>query len=176
MDSAGNCNAILLYRSFLVARPVPIRVYTERDLLREGFITVSIINPIYFDNNEMLLKDLDTWLKGPAFQDEPVLLRRDSIFKNRIRQMDDIDWLLLELIAVHSPEPGGFAPIGQVEKDFEELCPEARTRDTYTSNRLGRLESTGLVTITAARPPLIRINKPWWNLVAEEIKNQGRSI
>lgn len=166
--------AVVFYRCFLLGRSIPMRIYMERGLRHEGFITVSIINPIQFDDKETVFKDLSKWLKGPTFEEQPVLVRRESAFENRARALDEEDWLLLELIAVHSPDPGGLAPEGQITKDFLELCSQARTKQYYTRNKLGRLEFTGLITIIQERPRRIQINKPWWDLILDELRNQGR--
>ena len=166
--------AVIFYRCFLLGRLLPVRVFMERGLRREGFITVSISNPIEFDDKKEVFDYLNTWLKGPSFEEQPVLARRESAFTNRAGTLEEAAWLLLELIAVHSPEPGGLAPVVQVEKDFIQLWPEARTKETYTNNRLGRLESTGLVTMPPVRPRVIQINKPWWDLIIDELRNQGR--
>jgi len=167
--------SVVFYRCFLLGRPIPMRIYMERGLRREGFVTVSIINPIQFDNKDTVFEDLDQWLKGPTFEEQPVLLRREDVFEKRARTLDQEDWLLLELIAVHSPDPGGLAPEAQITMDFKNMCPQAKTKQYYTRTKLGKLESTGLVTITQEHAVRrIQINKPWWDLILEELRNQGR--
>lgn len=170
--------AVMFYRCFLLGRAIPMRVYMERGLRREGFITVSIINPIEFDEGREVLKELEDWLKGPTFKEEPVLARRESVFRSRTAGLEEKYWILLELIAAHSPEPGVDASVVQIKKDFESTWPEARTREKYTDTCMSHLESLGLVTITISRPGIsrtwIRINKPWWDMIIEELRNRGQ--
>lgn len=54
--------AILFYRSFLVGKPIPVRVYIEKGVLREGLMNFSIINPIEFTAKKTILEDLPRWL------------------------------------------------------------------------------------------------------------------
>ena len=71
--------AILFYRSFLLERTIPMRIYMERGILHEGLTTVSIINPIQFEKKQTVLEDLSQWLEGPAFEEQPVLTRREVV-------------------------------------------------------------------------------------------------
>lgn len=52
--------------SFLVqalGRTLPVRVYMEKDIRREGVRRSILLNPIEFDSSEEVLADLEVWLK-----------------------------------------------------------------------------------------------------------------
>jgi hypothetical protein len=67
--------AILHYRSFLLGRPIPMRIYLENGIEPEGLTKYSMINPIPFLETETILKDLAKWLTGSSFDEPPVLAR-----------------------------------------------------------------------------------------------------
>lgn len=39
-----------------------------------------MVNPISFEANETVLEDLAGWLRGPQFEEQPVLGRREKLF------------------------------------------------------------------------------------------------
>jgi hypothetical protein len=164
---------ILAYRSFLQGRHIPVRVYQEQGILFEGIMKTAIINPIIFRRKEEVLGGLTEWLRGPEFEDDPVLSRRESIFKNRIAALQNYDWILLGLIVAHSPEPGEQASISQIAKDFEEIMPEVFARENRSiNNLLGRMAATGIIE-AATGSGWVRICKPWWEFTLYELKNRG---
>lgn len=164
----------LAYRSFLQGHHVPVRVYQEQGILLEGIMKTAIVNPLIFRQKEQVLGGLSEWLHGPEFDNDRILAKRESIFKKRVAELHDHDWLLLELTAAHSSEPGEEAPVSQIAKDFEETMPDIYARENRNMNNLfGLLAATGIIE-AAPGTGWVRIKKPWWDLVLEELKNRGR--
>jgi len=54
--------AILHYRSLLIGRPIPMRIYLESGIQPEGLTQYSMINPIPFQDKETVLENLARWL------------------------------------------------------------------------------------------------------------------
>jgi hypothetical protein len=50
--------AILHYRSFLLGRPIPMRIYLESGIEPEGLTQFSMINPIKFETNRHSLRSI----------------------------------------------------------------------------------------------------------------------
>lgn len=173
--------AILFYRSFLLGRPIPMRIYAERDMIREGLITMSIINPIDFKNEDHLLENLAAWLKGPAFEEQPVLARRENLFQRRMQNYNEYDWLILELIAAHSRNPGDTTNHSIIRRDFFAIVKEAgksdREADKVYNDGWSKLTSDGVITRTEERGTgvtVLRVETQWWDLVLEELRNRAR--
>jgi hypothetical protein len=55
--------AILHYRSFLLGRPIPMRIYLESGIQPEGLTQYSMINPIKFEDTQSILEDLPNGFK-----------------------------------------------------------------------------------------------------------------
>ena len=173
--------AVLFYRSFLLDRTIPMRIYMEGGILHEGLTTVSIINPIQFENKETVLEDLSEWLKGPAFEEQPVLARREDLFHRRSQAYKEHDWLVLELIAAHSRSPGDRANNSIVRNDFFVILAEVgksdREADRLYNEAWSKLTSDGVITRTDDRGTGItnlRIETQWWDLVFDELRNRAR--
>ena len=86
--------AILHYRSFLSGRPIPMRIYLESGIEPEGLTQYSMINPIKFQDTQIILEDLAKWLRGSTFDEPPVLVRRENVFRRRVEANDEYDWLI----------------------------------------------------------------------------------
>lgn len=174
--------AILFYRSFLLGRSIPMRIYQERGILQEGITTKSIMNPIEFDNDGAVLEDLREWLRGPAFAEPPALARREDLFRRRIQNLPEEDWLLLELIAAHSSEPGAPADYIEVGKDFKSIYKDLKKTDREIEDKLHpareRLRERGLLNQWADNTgrTVFTIPRQWWELLLNEMKNQGRGL
>lgn len=173
--------AILFYRSFLLGRPIPMRVYAEKDIIREGLITMSIINPIEFENEDNLLQNLSAWLRGPAFEEQPLLARRENLFQRRIQNYNEYDWLVLELIAAHSRNPGDTTNHSIIRRDFFAIVKETgkseQEADRVYNEGWSKLTSDGVITRTDERGTgitVLRIETQWWDLVLEELRNRAR--
>src|SRR5215470_9492899 len=67
--------AIFCYRAFVEKRAIPMRIYVERGLRREGVMEIAMANPIEFESNDEVLKDVAECLAGPDFREHPVLAR-----------------------------------------------------------------------------------------------------
>jgi hypothetical protein len=158
-----------------------MRIYGEKNVLHEGLTTYSIINPIEFENEETVLNDLSEWLRGPTFEKQPVLALREDLFQKRIQLYDTYDWLLLELVAVHSREPGDVCLESTVRKDFDRIIREnllTQQGDLFIK-AYNKLRGDGVIVTTETelaqyRYAAIRIERQWWDLVFEELKNRAR--
>ena len=173
--------AIIAYRSFLQGCHVPIRLYQEKGILLEGLMNTSIVNPILFERDEEVLEGVSKWLTGPDFEEHPVLARRESLFRRRTQDLTEHHWLILELIAAHTPEPGADADYHEVNKDFREIIREQGEGDQALDDRFhtarAALVEKGLIaqiTDHAGEKTRFRIPKQWWDLVLEDLRNQGR--
>ena len=173
--------AILCYRMHLQGSHVPILVYAEKDILLEGVMKTTIVNPIPFEEDEEVLSGLSQWLKGPEFDEHPVLARRKSLFQSRVMGFQPNHWLLLELIAAHSADRGDSPALTVIETDFHEIIkqeiPALGDRKTAFNQHLGLLRRSGLVE-RFADPQIgeerLTIAKQWWDLVLGELKLNGR--
>jgi len=76
--------AIFCYRAFVERRAIPMRIYTERGIRREGVMEIAMANPIEFADSAEILADVDKWLGGPDFDEHPVLSTREEMFKRRL--------------------------------------------------------------------------------------------
>ena|SRR2546422_241675 len=167
--------AIICYGNFLQERPVPIRVYSEKGILLEGVMKTAIVNPIDFETKEAVLKGLSKWLTGPEFREHPVLARREALFRNRIEPLGPEDWLLLELIAAHSAGPGDETSAGVVLEDYRKIQGQVELSGIFPFDAFNLLHASGLV-VQNQRHGTVSISKIWWDLVLDELRNQGRKI
>lgn len=175
--------ALVAYRKLLQQRDLPIRVYAEQGIRREGLLEVLIVNPIEFATRATLLTDLSAWLAGEEFKQHPVLARREASFRRRAAKLTEDQWLMLELIAAHCPAPGDFVDYDTLRNDFFEIkrdgAPPADASNTIIdaafSSAGSALVADGLVLrfqeINHAR---YSIGKQWWDLVLDELRADGR--
>ncbi len=173
---------ILFYRSFLLGRPVPMRIYIQEGVLHEGLSAFSIINPIPFSTKTTVIDDLSSWLEGPMFEEQPVLARREDLFLRQTQSYEDHHWLMLELIAVYSREPGDRVNQAFLSRYFVKILQEEGkdiTEDpgTLFKNTLVKLVSDGLVTDAYEKVGGIyfySLEPPWWDLIHDELRNRAR--
>jgi hypothetical protein len=177
--------AIIAYRSFLQGRHVPVRVFQEKGILLEGIMKTSIVNSIVFRQNDEVLEGLSKWLTGPEFAEHPVLARREDLFQRRVEGYGDHHWLVLELIAAHSREPGDVGNNISIRNDFFAIVGEqdkSKTKaelDKLYTDAWSRLLSDGLIKRTDDRGSGItslQIEKQWWELIIDELGNKGRTV
>jgi|RhiMetdeSRZDD1v2_1073273.scaffolds.fasta_scaffold283347_2 hypothetical protein len=174
--------AILHYRSFLLGRPIPMRLYLENGILPEGLTQFSMINPIKFEDTQAILEDLAKWLRGSTFDEPPVLARREDLFRRRIRAYTENHWLLLELIAAHSRNPGDSIDHTILLNDFaatvgESGHEEQLARQLFEDVRVP-LRLSGLIIQTEDQrtgQASYRLGTQWWDLVVEELRNRARA-
>jgi len=177
--------AVFCYRMFLEQRSLPLRVYSERGIRREGVMDIAVVNPIDFDRDREVIAGVDAWLKSREFVEHPVLARREELFRARLARTSDDQLLLLELIAAHCPDPGDLVQYHVVSGDFRAVLNapgakeseeiERRFRSAFST--LNKLELIGVVdenlrTGTTA----IWIGKQWWHLLLDELRNRGRRV
>ena len=171
--------AIFCYRMFLEQRSLPIRVYSERGILREGVMNIAVVNPIEFDRDDEVLAGVDTWLKGREFDEHPVLARRDELFQSRIAGMKDDHLLLLELLAAHCDGPDDWAYYYSVRDDFYAVLRRAGLADPQIDERLkdayAAIHSHSLV-YGEKGGQRIWIAKQWYQSILDELRNRGRRI
>ncbi len=175
--------AVLSFRNFLQQRHVPIRVYMEKEILLEGLMRTTIVNPYYFEKKEEVLEGLSRWLTGAEFEEHPRFARRESVFRRRIQGFQDDDWLILELISAHSVAPGDMADYHEILSDFCAILREKGLNDQQTGHSYSearrRLMDNGLVREIKdprAGTTHIGIAKQWWDLVLEELRTVGRMV
>lgn len=172
--------AIIAYRSFLQGRDVPVCVYQEKGILLEGIMKTSIVNPITFQENKEVLAGLSKWLTGPAFEEHPVLERRESLFRKRIQSLTNDDWFLLELITAHTSGPGEAVIYHNAYNDFYDFFKQKGMNndqiDPIFNQSRNNLISLGLIIQEKndQRGSIFTIATQWWNLLLEELRNQGR--
>ena len=173
--------ALVCYRMYLENSQVPIRVYYQTGILLEGLMKTSIVNPIPFEQNSEILAGLSKWLQGPEFDEHPVLTRRKSLFQTRVAELQEIHWLLLELIAAHTATPGESLLHTTIHSDFDEIMkiqiPEVGERKDTFNRSLKSLLQSGLIeriTDPQMRGEKVAIGKQWWDLVLRELKRHGR--
>src|SRR5712692_674027 len=110
--------ATFCYRMFLEERSLPIRIFSERGVRREGVMEIAVVNPIEFDGPEEILAEVDKWLRSREFEEHPVLATREGLFRRRLEPLTESERFLLELVAAHCVQPDDFAQHGQVRDDF----------------------------------------------------------
>jgi hypothetical protein len=169
--------AILHYRSFLLGRPIPMRIYLENGILPEGLTQYSMINPISFQDNQSVLHDLAKWLQGSTFDESPTLARREDLFRRRVQGYDENHWLLLELVAAHSRNPGDLVDYTMVQFDFVAILQERGQPDAgniFEKVRIPLKQSGLIINNIPGQPATFQIGTQWWDLVVEELRNQAR--
>jgi len=171
--------AILFYRSFLLKEPIPMRIYVENGLLHEGLTQFSIINPIPFEYKNTIFTDLSSWLGGSVFDQPPVLARRENLFRRRIEQYKDHHWLILEIIAAHSRNPGDSTRHTTVLNDFRAVLSEEGRQDEEINRLHGEglqrlLEDSLIVRTENIQTASFYIGTQWWDLIIEELRNRAR--
>lgn len=173
--------AILCYRMFLQKRTIPIRVYMEQSILLEGVMKTAIVNPIRFKDDTEVLDSLSTWLSGHEFAEDPVTARRENIFRRRIRSLGEVEWLVLELTAAHTPAPGERVRHHSVFQDFSyhyRVVGQAdpQIRESFNS-AVSKLNAEYLVfhEVEGAMHHLT-IAQQWWDLLLDELRSQGRNV
>jgi hypothetical protein len=169
--------AILHYRSYLLARPIPMRIYLENGIEAEGLTQYSMINPIKFEDKKIIIDDLAKWLRGSTFDEPPVLARREDMFRRRVEANEEYHWLILELIAAHCQGPNDVADETFVFQDFDAVLQEKGKRDAdqLFSPKLSQLISNGLISKrNEGGRTNLRLRKPWWDLIFEELRNRER--
>ena len=175
--------SIFAYRMFLEQRSLPIRVYSERGIRREGVMEIAIVNPIEFDQPDEIPPDVDKWLNSREFEDHPLRLRREALFQSRLSRTTEDAQLLLELIAAHCAGPDDFALHHLVRNDFfEALHPtvnDERQLELKFGSAFGTLRAVGLIGSEDDRTQgfiRIRIAKQWWHSVFDEFRRRGRRL
>ena len=173
--------AILHYRSFLLGRPIPMRIYLESGIEPEGLTQFSMINPIKFEDTQAILEDLTKWLGGSTFDEPPVLARREDLFRRRIRTYTENHWLLLELIAAHSRNPGDSIDHAILLNDFAATVGESGHEEQLAKQLFEEvrvpLRLSGLIVHTEDQrtgQASYRLGTQWWDLVVEELRNRAR--
>lgn len=173
--------AILCYRRFLQARPVPVRVYMENGIRLEGVMRTAIVNPILFERNQEVRDGLSEWLRGPEFEEHPIVARRETLFQGRIKNLSPNDWLLLDLIAAHSVAPGELVDDSAVRNDFfafhRAQGETDQQIDAWYQETRSKLAGSHLVTRIDDHQAVGKIGlgiaKQWWDLILEELRVRG---
>jgi hypothetical protein len=168
--------AVFSYRLFLEDRALPIRIYSERGIRREGVMEVAIVNAIEFESTAEVLTDVDKWLEGREFEEHPVVARREDLFRRRMVTAADEHWLLLEIVAAHT-EPGTAISNAVVRQDFLSVSAARGLPERESEPLFDRVHSElhrwrVLVGISDG----VMIGRQWWNVVLDELRNQGRRI
>src|SRR5262249_52443202 len=121
--------AVFSYRMFLEQRSLPVRVYAERGIRREGVMEIAVANPIEFDHDDEVIIGIDEWLKSREFEEHPTQVRRKELFRSRVAQMDQDQLLLLELITAHCLEPDDSAELHVLREDFTSILRQYNVQD-----------------------------------------------
>lgn len=157
-----------------------MRIYMESGIEPEGLTQFSMINPIKFEDAQAILEDLAKWLRGSTFEEPPALARREDLFRRRIQDCGEHHWLLLELIAAHSRNPGDSVNYNLLKNDFSTI-PRARVHEQSELNELfekgwADLRKNGLIISSdpGAGYVTVSIGTQWWDLIVEELRNQAR--
>ncbi len=175
--------AILFYRSFLLGRPVPMRIYMEKSIAHEGLTQFSMINPRDFEENNGLLSDLRTWISGPTFEETPVLARREDIFRRLTANYEDHHWLLLEIVAANSSESGARVDRPFLSKAFLEIVHGGKSEDLSSQEKsacrqyIMSLIDDGVLEADRderRQVSVCSIKTQWWDLIHDELRNRSR--
>jgi hypothetical protein len=157
-----------------------MRLYLESGILPEGLTQYTMINPIKFEDTQSILEDLAKWLQGSAFDESPVLARREDLFRRRIQDYDENIWLVLELIAAHSRNPGDSVDYTILRNDFVAILQQRGHQDLeckqlFENARVPPRDS-GLIAVTTDQTgqATVRMETQWWDLVLEELRNRAR--
>jgi hypothetical protein len=175
--------AIFCYRAFVERRTIPMRIYAEHGIRREGVMEIAMANPIEFDDPDEVIADVAKWLDGPDFADDPVAARREAIFKRRFERTNEDERLLLELVAAHCPQAGDYVPSHTVRDDFYEVWRAVRVPDEQIEKRYkeayARVRSFGLAANQEDKTtgnPRVWIPKQWFQLLQDEFRRLGRRL
>jgi hypothetical protein len=175
--------AMLCYRAFVEKRSIPMRVYAERGIRREGVMEIAMANPIEIDNPDEILADVDKWLGSPDFDEHPVVGTREGLFRRRMRATDDSQQLLLELVAAHCIHSDDFAQFPEVQRDFVAVLADEGIEATQANGQFGGafegLKNLGLLRLEYIRnsdDQRLWIPKQWWTLVLDEFRRRGRRL
>ncbi len=175
--------ATFCYRMFLEGRSLPIRIFSERGLRREGVMEIAVVNPIEFDGPDEILPEVDKWLRSREFEEHPVLATREGLFRRRLVTLTEIDQLLLELVAAHCVQADDFAEHEHVRNDFFAIAIEEGQKDEETERRFreayARLISIGLIrreSNNTTGEVRVWIPKQWFQLVLDALRGQGRRL
>ena len=174
--------AIFCYRAFVEGRSIPMRIYTERGIRREGVMEIAMANPIDFETPDEIAENVDHWLGGPDFDEHPVLRTREEMFKRRLSQTDADQKLLLEVIAAHCLQAGDFVGLKIVQNDFMALLGEqgvgtqGGSRFNAALKNLLRGELVGRREDSRESEAKVWIAKQWWALLLDEFRRQGRHL
>ena len=140
-----------------------------------------MVNPISFDAKETVLEDLTGWLRGPQFEEQPVLARREELFSRKTQSYENRHWLVLELIAAYSRQPGDVVGRDFLNRDFEQILSEqADVPSNFTvqfGDTISDLVAHGMIEIhhQQGNPMQFYSLKPsWWDLVHDELRSRER--
>jgi hypothetical protein len=174
--------AIFSYRMFLEGTPRPIRVYEQRGILLEGLMRAAVVNPVPFDTDEEVIRDVETWLDGRELEGDPILARREDLFRRRMDGLSDDALLLLELTIAHAVTPTDRVDQLSVIDDFYDSLgvPRGNQEAFERSERARRdLMDRGLLGWAAdharGRPDLW-VYRQWWELASDEFRVRSRRV
>jgi len=173
--------AVFCYRMFLEQRSLPVRVYSERGIRREGVMEIAVANPIEFDRRDEVVGGVNEWLKSREFEEHPVLARREDHFRVRFEQTSEDEQLLLELIAVHCLEPNDAIDHQTLRLEFHAVINTTGSIEASVENRFNAAYATlrhlGLIVIEASHiMTRIWIVKQWWQLIHDELRSRGERV
>ena len=172
--------AIFCYRMFLEQRSLPLRVYSERGIRREGVMEIAVVNPIEFDREDEVVTGVNSWLNGHEFEEHPIQGRREDLFRHRFAQTNEDQLIVLELVAAYCLEPVDFVVRSVLTADFYAIVDPTgaighsqvnkRFLDAYT-----KLSSLGLIRVDGNNlMEPTGLAKQWWPLIHNELRNRGR--
>jgi hypothetical protein len=173
--------AILCYRMFLQKRALPIRVYAQEGIFLEGVMKTAIVNPVPFKTPADVLSGVSAWLSGQEFAEDPITARRENLFRRRVAPLDEMAWFVLELTAAHMTSPRDAVNYSAVRDDFYSHYRSLDHADQQIGSNyddvLAKLRSTHLITWEKERGvATFGIATQWWDLILDELRNQGRSV
>lgn len=174
--------AVIAYRQFLQGRAIPSRVYMEEGILREGLMRTTIMNPIAFRHSSEVLAGLDSWLSGPEWRPDPILDRREGLYKFRASALASHDWLLLEIVMAHSAEPGAATYGFEVRSDF--IAALGLSHDDPSGHPAWKKARSNLRAAGFLRESedkvggysRLSVTRQWWDLIADQLRSAGRLL
>jgi hypothetical protein len=175
--------AVLSYRMYLEQRSLPIRVYSERGIRREGVMEVAIVNAIEVDSPDEIVADVDKWLGGREFEEHPVVARREELFNRRLAALTEDHMLMLELVAAHSFGPDHPASWDDVRNDFYDILRGSSVAEREIERRfndaLATVRGFGLVS-DGPKPPtnqlVMWLARQWWHNIHDALRARGRRV
>ena len=174
--------ATFCYRMFLEGRSLPIRIFSERGIRREGVMEIAVVNPIEFDDPDEVPAEVDKWLRSREFEEHPVLATREEMFRRRFAETDGEQKLVLELLAAHCLQPDDSTDFALVRDDFIAILKAGGLGNDAANSRfsaaMGRLHVLGLVGQHYDARPEVRvwIAKQWYALVLDALRREGRRL